>query len=85
MNSIPKTEITVSVRFSDFDLLERLRFMSDELDISWDDLVSMAVYRLLDDIYVIRRLWIQKKPCLKQSNIFPQGLYGVDGAEDSRL
>lgn len=84
MNS-PKTQTAVEVKFSDFDLLERLRSMSDELGISWDDLISMAIYRLLDDIYVIRRLWIQKRPCLKQSNIFLQGLYGVDGAEDSKL
>lgn len=83
--SSPKTQTTVEVKFSDFDLLDRLRSMSDELGISWDDIISMAVYRLLDDIYVIRRLWIQKRPCLKQSNIFFQGLYGVDGAEDSKL
>ena len=83
--SIPRTETSVTVKFSDFDLLERVDSMSDELGISWDELVSMAVYRLLDDIYVIRRLWIQKKACLKQSCIFPQGLYGLDGQEDSRL
>ena len=83
--SIQKAKITIEVNLSDFDLLQRLNSMSDELDITCDDLISMAIYRLLDDIYVIRRLWIQKKACLKQSNIFPQGLYGIDGMEDSRL
>ena len=81
----PKIQTIVEVKFSDFNLVERLQSMSEELDISLDDIVSMAVYRLLDDIYVIRRLWIQKRPCLKQSHIFLPGLYGVDGAEDSKL
>lgn len=69
---MPKAEITINIKFCDLDLIERLHSMTDELDISFDDLVSMAAYRLLDDIYVIRRLWINQKPYLKKSDIFPQ-------------
>ncbi len=39
----PKIQTIVEVKFSDFDLLERLQSMSGELGISLDDLVSMAV------------------------------------------
>ena len=71
-DNILEAEISINIKFRDLDLVERLHSMADELDISFDDLVSMAAYRLLDDIYVIRRLWINKKPYLKKSDIFPQ-------------
>jgi hypothetical protein len=79
--SIPASKIIIEVEFSDFDLLERLHVMADELDLSWSQLVNMLVHRLLDDIYVIRMLWGEKQVFLKESNIFYEGCYGVLGAE----
>ncbi len=50
-------EVTVSVNFKDIETLENINSWANELEIDLDDLVSLAVKRMVRDIEEIKELW----------------------------
>lgn len=51
---------TFTVQLTDPMLYDRLRTLSAEYDLSVEDLVNMAVRRLMDDVEFVRNLRIGK-------------------------
>lgn len=50
--------ISMKVSFTSYELVDRLNTTALELNSSWDELINLGVERLLNDIHVIRELWV---------------------------
>ena len=60
-NSLTKEELEarqyiITVKVKDFELMERLNLLSQEMDKTWDELINSAIEKMLSDIMFIRKL-----------------------------
>jgi len=46
----------IPFKVTDFDLLERLNHYSSEFEKTWDELINVAIIKLMDDIEAIHNL-----------------------------
>lgn len=60
-NTNEPTEIFTKVRFTNYELFRRLNDMADELDMTVDSLINIAVDKYLDDFHEHMRLWQCRK------------------------
>lgn len=56
-----KVEISTQVKFADYELFRRLNDMADELDITVDEIINIAVDKYLDEFHEHMRLWQCRK------------------------
>jgi hypothetical protein len=54
-------EIITKVKFTDYELFRRLNDMTDELDMTADEIINIAVDKYLDDFHEHMRLWQCRK------------------------
>jgi len=54
------------VSITDFSLLERLNALSDELELTWDDLIEIAIERFLNDFNDDVALFTCRKSIIKE-------------------
>lgn len=60
-NTNEPTEIFTKVKFTDYELFRRLNDMADELDMTIDELINIAVDKYLEDFHEHMRLWQCRK------------------------
>lgn len=56
-----EAEVFIKVKFSDYELFRRLNDMADELEMTADEIINIAVDKYLEDLHEHMRLWQCRK------------------------